>query len=200
MLHQRRPGPKQEHTAEFKQHWQQQMAKMGAGKGGKNNKRGASQKGGSPHSKQRMMHPGGFRPLVPVASALIAEQLLGHIDSNQVIGLVVGMPVAPGGKLDHSCRRSQDFVRAMQQNGGVPEGLPVFWQDETNTTKEAEQWAATAGLGSGPSALYKAHNALKRNHKEAKGLIDQEAACVLLRRFKRNMEQASQAAKDPAVS
>lgn len=178
VLHRRRPGPKQEHTPEFKKHWQQQMKMRGKGKKG-----GKNAKGPKVNSNQRVMHPGGFRPLVPVDPSMVAGQLLEHINSNQVLGLVVGMPIVPGGGMDKSCKRAQDFIKEMQQHGGVPEGMPVFWQDETNSTKEAEQWATATGL------LHGAENALKRNNKHAKGLIDQEAACIIARRFVRNIAQ-----------
>lgn len=107
-----------------------------------------------------------------VSNDLLAEpyQVVKHISKNQVIGrietiiekenieaVVVGISEGTIGK------KSEVFGKELEKNLSIP----VFFQDETLTTKEAQQLSIDAGI----------------NRKKRKGMEDAYSAALILQAF-----------------
>lgn len=95
--------------------------------------------------------PGSFRQIIELAVA------------HGVEAIVVGLPLLPGGEEGKQAASVRAYVQGLREHIS----LPIFFQDERNTTREAEEIMAEVG-----------HSSRRRRR-----LQDAVAAAVILQAF-----------------
>ncbi len=120
--------------------------------------------------RQRMAFPGetiirqeGWRKDMAAIRDLVADKGVGLI--------VVGIPVMMDGSEGIQAEKVRDFVSTLRRNVRIP----IAFQDERMSTREAERLLYQAG----------------RDHKEVKKVVDSVAACLILQAYLDKNESAS---------
>lgn len=102
------------------------------------------------------------------------QELERLVRENEVVGIVVGLPLALNGTETDWTAEVRDFAARL----GERAGLPVYLVDERMTSIEAE--GAIRGMG------------LRKSRRENKGLVDATAAAIILRSFLDRPDQDSE--------
>jgi len=87
---------------------------------------------------------GWYRPNVPVPIQKFAKPLRTIIKQNNVIGMVVGVPLTLQGTLNPQTPGNMVFINELQQH--LPSQLQIIWWDERMTTVEARELLIEAGV------------------------------------------------------